>query len=341
MNTIKILAIDLAKNIFHLHGINEKGKCLLKKKLSRSKLAETIAQLPRTIIAMEACAGANYWARKFIEMGHEVKIIPAQYVKPYVKTNKNDEADAQAIAEAASRAHMHFVPVKSVEQQDLQAIHRVRERLVKQRVCLINEIRGLLQEYGLIIPQGRRNVSKHLSLFLGDVKSGLSQRSIVLFLDLSEELNELNKKIEKYDLQIKQVSRASELCQRLEKVEGVGPITSTALMGAVSNAKAFKNGRCFSAWLGLVPRQHSSGGKSNLGKISKRGNVYLRALLIHGARSALITGRSSEKGRWAKSLLEKKGNNKTSVALANKTARILWAMMARGTEYNPEYRKAV
>ena len=235
---------------------------------------------------------------------------------------------------------MHFVSVKSVEQQDIQGMHRVRERLVKQRVCLINEIRGLLQEYGLIIPQGRSNVSKYLSLFLGEVASGLSERARVLFSDLSEELNELNKKVEKYDLKLKQVSRSSELCQRLEKVEGVGPITSTALRCAVSDAKAFKNGRCFSAWLGLVPRQHSSGGKSNLGKISKRGNVYLRSLLIHGARSALIRGRSTEKGRWAKSLLGKKGNNKTNVALANKTARILWAMMARGTEYDPDYRKA-
>lgn len=340
MNTIKILAIDLAKNIFHLHGINEKGKCLLKKKVSRNKLAEEIAKLSKTIIAMEACAGANYWARKFIQMGHEVKIIAAQYVKPYVKTNKNDEADAQAIAEAASRAHMHFVPVKSVEQQDIQGIHRVRERLVKQRVCLVNEIRGLLQEYGLIIPQGRSNVSKHIRLFLEEADNSLSDRARVLFADLSEELSELDKKIQGYDLQLKQVSRSSEVCQRLEKIEGVGPITSTALICAVGDAKAFKNGRCFSAWLGLVPRQHSSGGKSNLGKISKRGNVYLRTLLIHGARSALISGRSTEKGRWAKGLLEKKGNNKTSVALANKTARIVWAMMARGTEYNPEYRKA-
>lgn len=340
MNTIKILAIDLAKNIFHLHGINEKGKCLLKKKVSRRKLLETIAQLQKTTIAMEACAGANYWARKFIQMGHEVKIIAAQYVKPYVKTNKNDEADAQAIAEAASRAHMHFVAVKSVEQQDIQGIHRVRERLVKQRVCLVNEIRGLLQEYGLIIPQGRSNVSKHLPVFLEEADNELSDRARVLFADLSEELSELDKKIQSYDLQLKQVSRSSEICQRLEKIEGVGPITSTAIISAVGDAKGFKNGRCFSAWLGLVPRQHSSGGKSNLGKISKRGNVYLRTLLIHGARSALIAGRSTEKGRWAKMLLEKKGNNKTSVALANKTARIVWAMMARGTEYNPEYRKA-
>lgn len=340
MKSLKILGIDLAKNIFHLHGVDEKGVCVLKKRVLRRKLLETLIQVPQTLVAMEACSGASYWARQFRKMGHETKLIPPQYVRPFVKTNKNDETDAAAICEAASRCGMSEVAVKQVEHQDIQAIHRVRHRLVKQRVCLGNEIRGLIQEYGIVIPQGKSSIRKHVLLALEEADNDLSDRSRILFRELLEEMKELDERILCYDKQIRKISQDSELCQRLEKIEGVGPLTSTIFLASVPDPKVFKNGRSMSAWLGLVPRHWGTGGKNHLGKMSKRGNPYIRFLMIHGARSALLIRKETRKSRWAKSLLERKGHNKACVALANKTARIIWALMAKGTEYHKEDRLA-
>lgn len=340
MDTLKILGVDLAKNIFHLHGVDEKGQCVLRKRVSRGKLAETVVQLPQTVVAMEACSGAHYWARRFKKMGHEAKLIPPQYVRPYVKTNKNDYVDAEAIAEAGGRPHMRFVPIKGVAQHDIQTVHRVRERLVRQRVCLANEIRGLLQEYGIVIPQGRGQVGKHLMVILEGKNDELTSATREVFKDLLDELKGMDEKVKGYDKRIRAISRNDEVCQRIEAIEGVGPTTSTILVASVPDPTVFRNGRAFSAWLGLVPRHSGTGGKTRLGGISKRGNIYIRSLLIHGARSALLVEKNTRKGLWAKKLLERKGTQKAAVALANKTARIIWALMAKKEEYDRDYRLA-
>jgi len=335
--SIKILGIDLAKSIFQLHGNDQDGHCVLSKRLTRSKLAEFLATLPRCIVAMEACGSAHHWGRKFREYGHEVKLIAPQFVKPYVKGNKNDMQDAEAIAEAASRPTMRFVGIKSVEQQEIQSIHRVRERLVRDRTALGNQIRGILQEYGIIFNEGLHHLRRELPQMLSMADSGLGVRTCALIQDLVSELLRLDERIGYYEHEIKTVSRDSELCQRLEGIPGIGPITSTALIASVGDARVFKNGREFAAFLGLVPKQRSSGGRSLLLGISKRGDGYLRKLLVHGARSVVShNGRRLDKDRrsqWISSLEERRGMNRTAVALANKNARIAWALMVSGAQY--------
>jgi transposase len=337
MNSIKILGIDLAKTIFHIYGIDSQGRCVVSKRMSRGKLAEYLATLPRCIVAMEACGSSHYWGRRFREFGHEVKLISPQFVKPYVKTNKNDEKDAEAIAEAASRPTMRFVSIKSVEQQEIQSVHRVRERLVRDRTALGNQIRGLLQEYGIIFKEGLHHLRRELPQLLSMEDSGLGVRTCTLIQDILSELLRLDERIECYDQIIKTTSRDTELCRRLEGIPGIGPITSTALVASVGDARVFRNGREFAAYLGLVPKQRSSGGKSVLLGISKRGDGYLRKLLVHGARSVVShNDRRSDKNkrsRWIGSLEERRGMNRTSVALANKNARIAWALMVSGEQY--------
>jgi len=276
---ITIMGIDLAKNVFQLHGVNRHGKTVLTKRVKRVKFVQTVADIPPCLIGMEACAGSHYWARKFIKLGHTVKLMAPQFVKPYVKSNKNDAADAEAICEAVSRPQMRFVSVKVIEQQDIQAIHRIRERRVKIRTALLNQIRGLLAEYGLVIPLKRNAVSQALPQILEDTDNGLTALTREFVVDLYEELQVLNRAVEAYDAKIVRLFKANPLCQRLAKVEGVGPVTATALVAA-GDAKAFQNGRQMAAWLGLVPQQHSSGGKQMLLGISKRGDTYLRTLMI-------------------------------------------------------------
>jgi len=285
------------------------------------------------VIAMEACGGANYWGREFEKLGHEVKLIAPQLVKPFVKTNKNDFNDAEAICEAASRPSMRFVALKTQEQQDIQALHRVRERAVKNRTAIVNMIRGFLLENGIAIALGVSSVRKHVPEHLEGL--ALSERMKRVIRRLYEELGEWDKKISEYDLELKQIVGQNEICRRLQKLEGIGPITATALYAALSQAKPLKNGRCFAASLGLVPRQHSSGGKPRLLGISKRGDSYLRSLLVHGARSAIITARkkSDRKSRWVTEKVKTRGHNRACVALANKNARIVWALMTKGVEY--------
>lgn len=337
MNSIKILGIDLAKTIFHVYGIDSHGRCVVSKRMSRGKLAEYLATLPRCIVAMEACGSAHYWGRKFREFGHEVKLISPQFVRPYVKTNKNDERDAEAIAEAASRPTMRFVSIKSVEQQEIQSVHRVRERLVRDRTALGNQIRGLLQEYGIIFNEGLHHLRRELPQLLSMEDSGLGVRTCTMIQDLLSELLRLDERIECYDQIIKTTSRDTELCRRLEGIPGIGPITSTALVASVGDARVFRNGREFAAYLGLVPKQRSSGGKSVLLGISKRGDGYLRKLLVHGARSVVSHNDrrldKNKRSQWISSLEERRGMNRTSVALANKNARIAWALMVSGEQY--------
>lgn len=313
---ITILGIDIAKNMFQLHGTDVVGKAILKKRLSRNKLAAYVANLQKCIIVMESCSGANYWARVFQRNGHTVKLISPQFVKPFVKTSKNDANDAEAIVEAASRPSMNFVPIKQNEQQDIQSIHRVRSRVVRNRTALINEIRGLNLEYGITIVPGATKVRRLLSDIIADSD------------------NEL--RLKKLDKKIKLICKQNETCQRTLKVPGVGELTATAIVAAVPNADEFKNGRHMSAWLGLVPRQSSSGDKQALLGISKRDDRYLRTLLIHGARAALSRYKKTdnEYGRW---LTEKKATlsfNKAAVALANKNARIIWSLLKTGDEFN-------
>ncbi len=338
MTNITLLAIDVAKNIFQLHGINEKCEKVLQRKLrGRGKFVEFIAKLPVCVIVMEACGGTNYWARKFIDFGHEVKLISPQFVKPFVKGNKTDRNDAEAISEAASRPSMRFVNPKTIEQQDIQSLHRIRSRLVQERTAIVNQIRGLLMEYGFVIPQGIHNIGKHIPQILEDADNKLSIYSRNFLQDLYEQMKYKTEKVDEYAKLIKTVFDQSKECKKISKLEGVGFLTATALIAHVGNVKIFKNGRHLSAYLGLVPKQYSSGNKQQMLGISKRGNVYLRSLLIHGARSAvraaIVTKREDPKSKWIQSVVDRCGKNKAAVALANKTVRTIWAILANDTEY--------
>jgi transposase len=332
---LSVLGIDIAKQVFHLVGLDAHGTIVIRKRLYRAQLMAFIAQLAPTLIGMEACGGAHYWARRFREHGHEVKLMAPQFVTPYRKANKNDLRDAEAIAEAVTRPTMRFVPVKSVEQQDLQALHRVRERLMKARTALINETRGLLHEYGIIVPQGAATFRTHGLEKLATEDAKLTPQSLRLFQQLLEELGALEARVATYDAQLTQVAQTHPVCQRLMTIPGLGELTATALVAAVSDAAQFKNGRQFAAWLGLVPRQHSTGGKVRLLGISKHGDSYLRKLLVHGARSCLrwVGQKRDRRRQWVQSLMERRGWNKAAVALANKNARVAWALMSTEQVY--------
>ena len=284
---------------------------------------------------MEACSGSYHWAREFMALGHEVKLMSPNYVKPYVKTNKNDENDAEGICKAVTRPNMRFVSPKTVEQQDLQALHRVRSRVMKERKALANQARGLLAEYGVTIAQGIHRLRHALPGILEDAENGLSLDARELFAELYEQLLVCDERVEHYDARIKRLFKRSPKCQKLACLEGVGPLIATAMVAAVGDASTFKNGRQLAAWLGLVPRQHSSGGKSRLLGISKRGDAYLRTLLIHGARSVVLRAdhRDDARSRWVSSIKARRGTNRACVALAIKNARILWALMAREETY--------
>jgi len=333
--SIKMVGIDLAKNTFHLHGVDAHGKVVLRKKLSRGKLAAFMANLPPCLVGMEACGGAHDWARKFRTMGHDVRLMSPQFVKPYVKSNKNDMVDAEAICEAVGRPNMRFVPIKGIEQQDIQSLHRAREQAVKNRTAQSNQIRGLLMEYGMVLGKGVATLRKALPDILEDADNGLTPLFRELLYGLSDELRRLEERIAAYDVQIKHLSAQSDICQRLMTIPGVGPMIATALASAVGDAKAFANGREMSAWLGLVPRQCSTGGKPKLLGISKRGDTYLRKLMIHGARSALqfADRKQDVRSRWAVDVRDRRGKNIAAVALANKMVRSAWVLLSRSEEY--------
>src|SRR5262245_35093201 len=329
------LGIDLAKSVFQLHGVDKKGQVVVQKRVSRSKLRETVGQIPACVIGMEACGSAQYWAREFQQLGHPVKLISPQFVKPYVKGNKNDRRDAEAICEAVSRPHMRFVPLKTVESQDIQAIHRLRSRLIKERTALVNQVRGLLAERGIVIAQGITRLRQQLPTIVEDLDNELTPLSREVIQELCDQLVALDERIARADRLVQRVFTESASCQKLAQVEGIGPVVATALVAAVGNAKEFANGRHLAAWLGLVPRQCSSGGKERLLGISKRGDRYVRTLLIHGARATVHRARlkTDARSRWIMRLEQRRGKNIATVAIANKNARIAWALLTSDAKY--------
>jgi len=332
---MSVLGIDIAKLVFHVVGMDDTGHVVLRKRLARSELLPFIAKLPPLRIGMEACGSAHYWARCFREHGHDVRLIAPQFIKAYVKSPKNDARDAEAICEAVTRPTMRFVPIKRIEQQDLQALHRIRERLIKARTALVNEIRGLLNEYGIVLPQSITKFRTLIVSKLQNEQAKLTALSTEVFWQLYEEFLNLEKRLAYYDKKLVAMAQAHPECQRLQTIPGIGPISATAILAAISDATQFKNGRQFAAWLGLVPREHSTGGKPRLLGISKRGDSYLRKLFVHGARATLrwVDSKHDERNRWLKALIARRGKNRAAVALANKNARIAWALLAHNQEY--------
>ena len=326
---ITTVGIDLAKNVFQVHGVDERGKVVLKKQLKRQQVLGFFSNILPCLIGMEACGGAHFWARRLQAQGHAVRLMAPQFVKPYVKSNKNDAADAEAICEAVGRPNMRFVPIKNIEQQAALSLHRARQGFIRERTAQANRIRGLLAEFGLIIPQGIHHIARRMPEILEDADNELSGPMRALLARLLEHLQELNRQAQELEAQIIAWHRNNELSRKLEAVPGIGPLTASALVATVGDAKNFKNGRQMAAWLGLVPKQESSGGKTVLLGISKRGDVYLRTLLIHGARSVLCAAqrRKATVDRWVQGLLERRNANVAAVAMANKTARIVWALL--------------
>ena len=329
------VGIDLAKNVFQVHGVNEHGKTVLRKQLKRHQVVEFFANMPPCLIGMEACGSAHHWARRLQALGHTVKLMAPQFVKPYVKTNKNDFNDAQAIAEAASRATMRFVPLKTTEQLELQASHRIRRRLVHERTAVINQLRALLLEYGIVTPLGRETFARRWSQILGTASAQLSPRLLVLIQRLREHWRTLDTQIAEATQELTTWAEGSPLCQRVATVPGVGPMIATAVVSAVGDARMFARGRDMAAWLGLVPRQHSTGGKPTLGRISKRGNGYLRQLFLQGAVSAYLWMKRdrSALGAWVQQLDRRRQRPVVITALANKLVRICWKVLTSDTPF--------
>lgn len=332
---IYTIGIDLGKTLFHLVGVDASGTVVVRKRCSRKQLLAYTANIRVQRIGMEACSGSHFLGRALQQQGHDVRLIPAQYVKPYVKTNKSDFIDAEAIAEAVQRPSMRFVPIKTEEQLDLQAVHRVRERWVMRRTAVVNQIRGLLLERGLTLPKGRSHVDEALPEILADVTGRLSGSFRVLLAQLKVELEQLSARIAQIDGVIQQTAREHEACQRLTTIPGIGPVTATALVAAIGNGSAFRRGRDLAAWVGMVPRECSTGGKQKLLGISKRGNSYLRRLFVQGARSVLQQ-RNKQPNRlssWLAQLLARTHQNVVIVALANKMLRTAWAVLCKNQTY--------
>lgn len=339
---IMTVGIDLAKNVFQVHGVNEHGKTVLRKQLKRDQVATFFAIMPQCLIGMEACGSAHHWARKLRDLGHDVRLMAPQFVKPYVKTNKNDVADAEAICEAVGRPNMRFVPIKNIEQQAVLSLHRVRQGFVKARTAQANQIRGLLAEFGLVIPQGITHIAKRVPELIEDARNELPGSFCLLVQRLLEQLKEFDHQVHEIENQIVAWHRANENSRKLDKMPGIGPITASAMVASLGDAKSFKNGRQVSAWLGLVPKQNSTGGKTVLLGMSKRGDSYLRTLLIQGARSMIYAVQRKESSdSWLSRLLKRRNANVAAVALANKNARIIWALLAGDREFRSDYTTVV
>jgi transposase len=334
---IHTIGIDLAKTIFHLVGVNARGEVVVRKKCSRNQLLRFTANLRVSLIGMEACGGAHFLGRALREQGHDVRLMPAQYVKPYVKTNKNDYIDAEAIAEAVGRPSMRFVPIKTDDQLDLQSLHRVRERWVGRRTAVINQIRGMLLERGITVTKGRRHIEESLPGILEDSDNKLSGALRALLTELRLEMQYLSRQIEESDKLILRIASELEPCRRLVAIPGIGPVIATATIAAIGNGAAFKKGRGFAAWLGVVPGEHSTGGKQTLTETSRRGNRYLRKLYVQGAHAVLQKRMTQSTGlsTWLAQLTTRKRIQVAAVALANKLARMVWAVLAKGQAYRP------
>ena len=336
---ISRVSVDLAKNVFQLHGVDARGKVVWKRRLSRKNWLAALCQNVPTgcEVGMEACAGAHHWARQLTKHGYQVKLIPPQFVTPYVKSNKNDANDAEAICEAMSRPNMRYVKMKTVEQQDIQAIHRVRSELMSQRTAKINQIRGLVAEYGLVTAPRVSSVRTAIPLWLEDADNGLTDRFRRLLKGLWHDLIHLEDRITGLDVEIKEIAASDPVAKRLQQLRGVGPLVATALIATVGNGDQFSKGRQMAASFGLTPRQASSGGRERLLGISKRGDAYLRSILIHGARSTIAKAKHKNDplSVWVTKLAERRHPNIAAVALANKTARMAWAMIRNESDYDP------
>ncbi|MEQ3513507.1 IS110 family transposase [Pseudoalteromonas sp. BZB3] len=335
MNNIKTLGIDLAKNSFSLVGMNAHGKVVLRKTLSRKKLLAYVAQLNPCFIAMEACSGAHYWAREFKLLGHQVAIIAAKFIEPFRTGGKNDNNDAEAICEAAMRPNIWHVPVKTAEQQAVMTLHRVRQGLVKERTSMINQLRGLLSEFGIIIPKGRYSLHDVIGDILEDADNKLPHLAREMTSNLWQRIKQANEQILSYDRALSKQVREDSVAKRLMTIPGVGEQVATAVTANVPDPRLFKNSRQFCAWLGLVPRQFTTGGKIRLGRITKRGDKYLRMCLVHGARAVMANLREKEDkvSCWIRELIARRGYLKAAVALAARNARLIWTLMVKQEDY--------
>jgi len=338
---ITTIGLDLAKVLFQVHGEDERGRVAARKQLKRAEMLKYFANLEPCLIGMEACGSAHYWARKLAGYGHTVKLMAPQFVKPYVKTNKNDAADAEAICEAVSRPNMRFVAIKNVEQQAILSVHRARQGFVKARTAQANQIRGLLSEFGIVIPKGISQIMKQVPEILEDGENGLPGVMRNLIDRLTENLKEMDRQVKELEAQIQLWHRENEASRKLADIPGLGPITASAIVATVGDAGEFKNGRQLASWLGLVPRQHSSGGKQTLLGISKRGDTYLRTLMIHGARAVIRHAENkADPDGWLRKMMARRNKNVAAVALANKNARIVWALLAKDRMFRPDYTPA-
>jgi transposase len=335
MKEFTTLGIDLAKTSFSMVGMNEHGKVVLRKQLSRKKLLAFIAQCPPCLIGMEACSGAHYWGREFEKLGHSVGIIAAKFVEPYRKGGKNDNNDAEAICEAVRRPNIWFVPVKTADQQAVLCIHRVRQGLIKDRTAMINQLRGLLSEFGIVIKAGRYSVHQEISDILEDAENGLPMMARQMINDIWQRIKQSNEQILAYDRELSRLVREDEKAKRLMTIPGVGEQVATAVVASVPDPRLFKNSRQFAAWLGLVPRQYTTGGKVRLGRITKRGDKYLRMCLVHGARAVIANLRDKQDkvSCWVRELVERRGYLRAVVALAARNARLIWTLMVKQEDY--------
>lgn len=333
MDKVTTVGLDLAKSVFSLHGVDAGGRVVLRKTVRRDKLMELVATLPPCRIGMEACGGTHQWARQFEQLGHRVGIMMARFVAPYRKSSKNDGNDAEAICEAVARPNMRFVPVKSAEQQAILSLHRVRQGYVEERTATINRIRGLLTEFGMVLPQ-RADEVRRAAVVLAEQLPLLAREAIA---DLRAHLTYLDQRVTHYEQQPTALNRHCVPAQRLLTLPGIGPLTASAITASVASGHEFSNGRQFAAWLGLVPRQNSTGGKTRLGRITKRGDAYLRTLLMLGARAVLQKAphKTDRLSRWALALRERRGYHRTVIAIAAKNARIIWVMLAKERDFVP------
>lgn len=335
---ITTIGLDIAKSVFQVHGIDRRGQPVLRKKLRRGQVLNFFAALEPCLVGLEACGGAHYWARELVALGHETRLVPPSYVKAYVKRGKNDAIDAEAICEAVTRPSMRFVPVKSVRQQTALLPHRVRDMLIRQRTMLINALRGQMAEFGVVAPRGRFGVAALVALLDETDETRLPAPARAMLSELAAAIAALEPRIKSTEKEIVAAARENPLARRLTTIPGVGPITASAVTAMVGDPGQFRNGRHFAAWIGLVPKQNGTGGRMRLGRISKMGDRYLRKLLVLGATSSL---RQAKYGRtplaaWTGRLLKHKPARLVTVALANKTARIIWAVMAHGESYRAE-----
>ena len=329
--------LDIAKQVFQVHCVDDHGHVLLRKTLARSKVRSFFATLTPCLVGIEACGSAHYWGRELRKHGHNVQLMAAHFVGAYRKSGKNDANDAEAICEAVGRPNMRFVPLKSEEQQAVLMVHRGRELMVASRTAQVNQIRGLLAEFGLVVPVGVARLRRQLPQILENAENGLPALARQTLAALFEQFHFFDNRIDYYDQQILDLARQSESAQRLMAIEGVGPVTATAMVASVGDARVFSGARQFAAWLGLTPRQYSSGGRSRLGQMTKRGDCYLRKLLVHGAHSLMrhVDRRTDSKSVWAKELKTRRHHNVAAVAFAAKQARTIWALLAHGTVYRP------